>query len=272
MEKWVEELAELGILLYGPRRDEYAKEVSALLRGQLPPNWEWVDSSSNTVVAKRLRPHPVYYKEFLSRSPFEKIKTLLRGSRCQRAIKRGELLRQRGFHSPATYCWGKKADRYFMVTEGLNAVSLSTYIEKNWIPPLSRNELRAKRDLIEKLGKEIGNLHKAGICHGDLRISNVLVEETGQNIIFHFIDNERSLFLKKIPPRLVVKNLVQVNMIFLPGLSRQDRLRFFHAYSETYNRFNSGEKKALMIRVHRRTMERVAIKLARDKGAERGKV
>jgi tRNA A-37 threonylcarbamoyl transferase component Bud32 len=271
MEKRVEELAKLGILLYGSRKDEYAKEIPLLLRGKLPPNWEWVDSSSNSILAKRLQPYPVYYKEFLSRSPFEKIKTLLRGSRCQRAMIRGELVRQRGFHSPATYCWGKKAGRYFMVTEGLNAVSLSTYIEKNWISPLSGRELRAKRDLIEELGKEIGNLHKAGICHGDLRTSNVLVEETGQDIVFHFIDNERSLFFKKIPPRLVVKNLVQVNMIFLPGVSRQDRLRFFHAYSETYGSFNSGEKRALMIRVNKRTMERVARKFARDKGAERGK-
>ena len=267
----MEDLADLGILLYGPRRDEYVKEIPTLLRGQLPPDWEWVDSSSNSIVAKRLQPYPAYYKEFLSRSPFERIKTLLRGSRCQRAMIRGGFLRQRGFHSPATYCWGKKAGRYFMVTEGLNAVSLSTYIEKNWISPLSGRELRAKRDLIEELGKEIGNLHKAGICHGDLRTSNVLVEERGQDIVFHFIDNERSLFFKKIPPRLVVKNLVQVNMIFLPGVSRQDRLRFFHAYSETYGSFNSGEKRALMIRVNKRTMERVARKFARDKGAERGK-
>jgi tRNA A-37 threonylcarbamoyl transferase component Bud32 len=272
MEKGLEELAELGILLYGSRRDEYVKEIPILLRRQLPPKWEWVDSSSNSIVAKRLQPCPAYYKEFLSRSPFEKIKTLLRGSRCQRAIIRGELLRQRGFHSPATYCWGKKSGRYFMVTEGLNAVSLSTYIEKNWVSPLLGRELRAKRDLIEELGKEIGKLHKAGIYHGDLRISNVLVEETGQDIIFHFIDNERNLFFKKIPSRLVVKNLVQVNMIFLPVVSRQDRLRFFHVYSETYDRFNSGEKRDLIIRVHERTKWRVARKLAKDKGAERGKI
>ena len=270
MEKRAEELAELGILLYGPRRHEYAKEVPILLRGQLPPNWEWVDSSSNSIVARRLQPHPAYYKEFLSRSPFEKIKTLLRGSRCQRAMIRAELLRQRGFHSPATCCWGKKGDRHFMVTEGISGLSLSTYIKNNWIPPLSGIELRAKRDLIEKLGKEIGNLHKAGICHGDLRISNVLVEETGQNIIFHFIDNERNLFFKNIPPRLVVKNLVQVNMIFLSGVSRQDRLRFFHAYSKTYGHVNLGEKKDLMIKVHEKTMRRVAKKLARDRVMERG--
>jgi hypothetical protein len=88
MEKRVEDLADLGILLYGPRRDEYVKEIPTLLRGQLPPDWEWVDSSSNSIVAKRLQPYPAYYKEFLSRSPFERIKTLLRGSRCQRAMIR----------------------------------------------------------------------------------------------------------------------------------------------------------------------------------------
>ena len=267
MGKRVEELAEKGILLYGSRRDEYAKEVPILLRGDLPLNWEWVDSSSNSIVAKRLQPHPAYYKEFLSRSSFEKIKALLRGSRCQRAMERGELLRQRGFHSPATHCWGKKADRYFMVTEGLNALNLSTYMEKNWIPPLSGIELRAKREIIEKLGKEVGNLHKAGICHGDLRISNVLLEETGKNIIFHFIDNERNAFFNKIPRRLITKNLVQLNMIRSPHVTLQDRLRFFHAYCEAYGGLNPAEKSALIQRVQRRTAERLVKKAEKESRA-----
>ena len=264
-------LTDQGIHVYGALKDEYAKEVPILLRGQLPPNWEWIDSSSNTIVAKRLQPCPAYYKEFLSRSPFEKIKALFRGSRCQRAVIRGEILRQKGFHSPAVYCWGKKGHRYFMVTEGLNAVSLSTYMKKDWIPPLSGEELLAKRDLIEKLGEEVGNLHKAGICHGDLRLSNVLVDETGQGIVFYFIDNERNLLFKKIPRKLIVKNLVQINMIVIPGVSRQDRLRFFDAYCRTYDRFTAGEKMTLMAEVLKRTAERLAKKLFEENREGQGK-
>jgi hypothetical protein len=65
----------------GPEREQYAEAVRLLLDGELPSGWEWVDSSANSIVARRLRPHPVYYKEFLSRSPFEGIKNLFRGSR-----------------------------------------------------------------------------------------------------------------------------------------------------------------------------------------------
>ena len=267
MEEPVEELTDLGILVYGSKKSEYAVEIPILLGRRLPPNWEWVDSSPNTIIATRLQPSPAYYKEFLSRSPFENIKTLFRGSRCQRAIIRGELLKEKGFNTPAIHCWGKKGHRYFMITEGIDAVSLSTHIEKNWIPPLAGKELVAKRQLIEKLGKEIGTLHKTGICHGDLRLSNVLVEKAGQDIRFHFIDNERSSIFKKIPRRLVVKNLVQVNMIFGPNVSRQDRLRFFYAYSKTYSCFDTGEKIALMKTVYERTVERMAKKLEKNKKA-----
>lgn len=263
----MEELTDLGILVYGSKKNEYAVEIPILLGRRLPPNWEWVDSSPNTIIARRLQPSPAYYKEFLSRSPFENIKTLFRGSRCQRAIIRGELLKEKGFNTPVIHCWGKKGHRYFMITEGVDAVSLSTHIEKNWVPLLAGKELVAKRELIEKLGNEIGTLHKTGICHGDLRLSNVLVEKTEQGISFHFIDNERSSFFKKVPRRLVVKNLVQVNMIFLPNVSRQDRLRFFNAYSKTYGLFDSGEKMALMKTVYERTMERLAKKLDKYKRA-----
>ena len=271
MEEPVEELADLGILVYGSKRTEYAVEIPILLGRRLPPDWEWVESSSNTIIARRLQPSPAYYKEFLNRSRLENIKTLFRGSRCQRAVIRGELLRKKGFNTPAMDCWGKKGHRYFMITEGIDAVSLSTHIEKNWIPPLAGKELVAKRELIEKLGNEIGTLHGAGVCHGDLRLSNLLVEEEGQDISFHFIDNERSSFFKKIPRRLVVKNLVQLNMIFLPNVSRQDRLRFINAYSNAYGRFESGEKMALMKAVYERTMERLAKKLDKNKRAKQDK-
>lgn len=271
MEKPVEELTDLGILVYGSKRNEYILEIPILLGRGLPPDWEWVESSPKTIIARRLQPSPAYYKEFLSRSPLEEIKTLFRGSRCQRAIIGGERLRQKGFHTPAIHCWGKKGHRYFMISEGIGAVSLSTHIEKEWIPPLAGKELVAKRELIEKLGNEIGSLHKTGICHGDLRLSNVLVEKTGQDVRFHFIDNERSSFFKKIPLRLVVKNLVQLNMIFVPNVSRQDRLRFFNTYCKTYGHLDSREKTALMKAVYQKTMERMTKKLDKDKKARQDK-
>ncbi len=255
----------LGVSIFGPRSGEYTHAVQRLLCEELPEGWEWVNSSSNTRVARRLKPFTAYYKEFLGRSCFERFKSLFRGSRCHRARVQGEILRQKGFHSPAILCWGKEGRRHFMVTEGISACGLGDFITTIWKPPLSREELRTKRRLIKKLGEEIGRLHKEGICHGDLRLNNILVQQTENEIYFYFIYNERNRRFTKIPKRLIKKNLIQVNMIFPPHVTLQDRLRFFRAYSSTYPRFTFEEQRDLMRKVHRLTLRRLAAITARRK-------
>ena len=251
----------------GPERDHYADAVRSLLAGELPSGWQWVDSSANSIVAKQLEPRPAYYKEFLSRSSFEGIKSLLRGSRCQRAILKGKILRQRGFHSPLVYCWGKRGNRHFMITQGIDGLAAGDYMSNYWQQPLSGAEILAKRRLITILGKKIGELHKNGIYHGDLRVNNILVQESAEDIIFYFLDNERNGLFSNIPRRLIRKNLVQLNMIESPYVSRQDRLRFFQAYCEAYGALNSAEKLALRRRVQQRTAERLAKRAEKKKRA-----
>ncbi len=252
-----------AISICGPHKNEYATAVHSLLNGDLPKGWEWVKSSSNTIVARRLKRNVAYYKEFLNRSLFEGLKSLIRASRCDRARLQGEILRQKGFRSPEILCWGQHGYRHFMVTEGVNATSLGHFISKHWGPPLSREQFRAKREFIEKLGEEIGRLHKEGICHGDLRLNNILVQQTEMGINFYFIDNERNRCFKKIPQRLIKKNLVQVNMIDPSYVTLQDRLRFFMAYSKIYPRFSFEERRSLMQKVHQRTLRRLAAIAAR---------
>jgi serine/threonine protein kinase len=253
----------------GAEREQYAEAVRVLLDGELPSGWEWVDSSVNSIVARRLKPKPVYYKEFLSRSPFEGIKNFFRGSRCQRAIIKGKILRQRGFHSPVVSCWGKKGSRHFMISEGVDALGLGDYIIKHWQRPLLGGEISAKRRFIRQFGSIIGGLHKNGICHGDLRANNILVQESTGDVIFYFIDNERNILFKKIPRRLIRKNLVQINMMQSPYISRQDRLRFFQAYCEAYGGLSPAEKLALIARVQQRTVERLVRKADKVRRAGR---
>ena len=257
----------MKFVISGPETDQYKDAVRTLLDGQLPSGWEWVASSANSVVARQLEPMPVYYKEFLSRTPFEGIKNILRGSRCKRAISKGEILRKRGFHTPVVRCWGVREGRHFMVTKGIDALGLGDYISKHWQQTLSRTEISEKRRLIQKLGKKIGELHNNGICHGDLRANNILVQKSAGDIVFYFLDNERNTFYSKIPRRLIRKNLVQLNMIQSPRITRQDRLRFFQAYCDTYAKFSSAEKPAFIERVQRRTAERLAKKAEREKRA-----
>jgi len=257
----------MKLVISGPKRDQYAEEIRVLLGGELPSGWEWVDSSANSMVARRPRPHPVYYKEFLRRSSLEGLKSFVRGSRCQRAIIKGNILRQRGFHSPVVYCWGKKGNRHFMISEGIDAPGLGDYIRKQWQQSLSGEEIVAKRRFIKKFGKLIGELHKNGICHGDLQVNNVLVHELEDNVAFYFVDNERNYLFRNIPRRFIRKNLVQINMIQSPHITRQDRLRFFASYCEAYGGLNPAEKSALIRAVQHRTAERLVNKAAKEKRA-----
>jgi len=255
----------MKFVISGPEKDQYAEAVRVLLHGELPTGWQWVDSSANSIVARRLQPKPLYFKEFLRRTPFEGIKNVFRGSRCQRAVRKGEILRQRGFHTPIVCCWGERGGRHFMVTEGIDAPGLGDYISKRWQQTPSGAEILAKRKLIQKFGQKIGELHKKGICHGDLRVNNILIQESGDDIIFYFLDNERNAFFSKIPRRLIRKNLVQLNMIQSPHVSRQDRLRFFQAYCQSYGGLNPVEKSALLQAVQQRTAERLARKAEKEK-------
>ncbi len=257
----------MKLVIWGSERDQYAEEIRVLLDGELPSGWEWVASSANSVVARRLRAQPVYYKEFLRRSSLEGLKSFVRGSRCQRAIIKGNILRQRGFNSPVVYCWGKKGNRHFMISEGIDAPGLGDYIRAHWQQSLSGEEIVVKRRFIKIFGKVIGELHKNGICHGDLQVNNMLVHESEGDVTFYFVDNERNCLFRKIPRRFIRKNLVQINMIQSPGITRQDRLRFLASYCEAYGGINAPEKAALIRTVQSRTAERLVDKAEKEKRA-----
>jgi len=262
---WIKDNRLSGIHIYGPLRDEYNSAIFTLLSGDLPKGWEWVKSSSNSIVARCLNPPAAYYKEYLNRSPIEVLKKVFRGSRCKRARVKREILIQKGFNSPAIYCWGRKGQRHFMVTKGVDALGLGRYISQNWHPPLSKEKVFAKRIIIEKLGETIGRLHKLGIYHGDLRLNNILIQQKDRDIEFHIIDNESIRFYKKIPKRLIEKNLVQVNMVFPLYITHDDRIRFYEVYTSAYHRFTGNEKNRLFEKIQKRTEERLAKRLTRTK-------
>jgi len=73
-------------------------------------------------------------------------------------------------------------------------------------------------------------MHAAGIFHGDLRLGNILAKEENNGWHFFLIDNERTRKFRRLPSRLRLKNLVQVNMLNSDGITKTDRMRFFKAY------------------------------------------
>jgi serine/threonine protein kinase len=93
--------------------------------------------------------------------------------------------------------------------------------------------LRQKRQALAQLAREIRRLHDRGFVHGDLVPGNIFVApKTDGTMGFWFMDNDRTRrYPNCLPQRFWLRNLVQLNRIPLAGISLQDRMRFFHAYT-----------------------------------------
>lgn len=235
-------------------------EINSLSKGQLPVNWCWIDSSENTVVAKRSQDKyidSVYFKKFLKRSFLENFKSLLRGSRCERSIRQAALLLDKGFNTPEVVCWGRYNANEFMITRDVSSIGYGDSINKilkiDHCDSKNINDIELvnrKRNLVSGIGHLVGELHKAGIIHGDLRPNNVLIKSDGSNNEFYLIDNERNKIFKKPPEKLIIKNLVQIMMFFPEDLSKAYRCRFYKKYFSVVEQKDIKEQKRIMKSVH----------------------
>lgn len=178
--------------------------------------------------------HTLYLKQHLCRSVFDSVKHLFRPSRARRAFNALLMLRQNGFDAPDPVGLFEKrlgpfcTDNSLLTEEvrsGRSMVDVFADLQKDCRP----GGLARKRALIRAFAETVGRLHARGIFHGDLRLGNVLAVEQEQDWRFFFIDNERTQKFHRLPSRLRLKNLVQINL-FIHGITDTDRMRFFRAY------------------------------------------
>jgi len=246
--------------IHGPQASIYKSAILQLRNGEITEGWKHTTSSINARVLYNSK-LKIYYKEFLSRNAFEIVKAMVRGSRCYRARKQGELLTVAGFNTPTCVCWGKLASgSEFMITEASTATGVTQYIRQHLNLNKSPRGLATKRKLLRKLGQTIGKLHQYGIVHGDLRTSNILTNRCDEEFLFCLIDNERNSRHRIIPLKLVKKNLVQLNMLLPTDITRGDRWRFFSSYIGSYERFSERSAKQLAIEVYQIAMGRLSKK------------
>ena len=198
-----------------------------------------VPSSNHTLVFKYSVSldgvdHSLYLKKYLGRSTLDSVKHIFRSSRARRAFNATLMLQENGFDAPALIGLFEKragpfsAGNLLLTGEVVNSSTMPQLLtDLNQDP--GKDEFIRKRSLITAFGETIGQMHAKGIFHGDLRLGNVLVVREEQEWRFFFIDNERTKKFRRLPDRLRLKNLVQINM-FRSGITNSDRLRFFKSY------------------------------------------
>lgn len=86
-----------------------------------------------------------------------------------------------------------------------------------------------KRSLIREVARLARRMHAAGLCHQDLYLGHLFLDDTGA---LYLIDLQRVRRYHKVPRHFIVKDLGQLNYSAdLTGkFSKTDRLRFFLHY------------------------------------------
>jgi tRNA A-37 threonylcarbamoyl transferase component Bud32 len=186
-------------------------------------------------------------KQYLARKWSDVLMIAIGCGRSKRAFKAGSMLRKNGFLTPPIAAAGKK---------GLSADFIITAEIKDSVPlhKILESKEPQRRLVIEQFAQTVGKMHACGICHGDLRLGNVLVKSAGDKFDFYFLDNERTKKFAKLPDKLRLKNLIQINML-RGGISDEDRTLFFNEYLKQQN--VELDAKELAAKIITRTNERI---------------
>ena len=174
----------------------------------------------------------LYIKQYLHRSPGDKLKHLFRRSRGKRAVAAAAMLAENGLDSPRIIALAEKQIGPFctdsiLITEDLVDARSTYYWQDEWEDSCPAG---LKHRFAKELGKTVGRMHASNIFHGDLRGGNIFSKQTQDGWHFYLLDNERTMKLPLLPMRMRIKNLVQVNILQPKTFTNTDRARFLKAY------------------------------------------
>ncbi len=163
-------------------------------------------------------------------------KDLFRISKPKRFWDQGLALSAAGFLVPTVVAVGEvrhfKVFRTgFVLTSRIPGQPLPVFLGKREGCRKQRGDLKLKRDGLARLADLVRQFHRLGFVHGDLIANNLLVALIEGQPQFYFMDNDRTRrFPRWWPAAGWKRNLVQLNRMPLPGVTLQDRMRFFCRY------------------------------------------
>lgn len=227
---------------------------------------DFVSASRTAIVSRGARPEAsgtYYFKRIRARSWLDTLKHFARPLPALRACRAARLLTNAGLATPEImavieYRVGGLPLASGIITQAAeNAEPLDRLLSEGHFDAYPR-EIR--RRLLRKIGATVGQLHQAGLVHGDLRLGNVLCRMNAEydTMELVFIDNERTRPCRRCHER--ARNLVQLNMLPPAVLPVRDRLRCWRAYRKT---------RALDARTAQRLREQV-VAWTRKRWRERG--
>ena len=204
---------------------------------------------------------PVYLKAMDFKSLRDAIKQQFFKSRAIKAFEAELLLQSLGFGTATTLLTGWRRGPLFIKHAFFTlSAALDDHADLyTSVAQLGTQTRRQKRAFIAQFAATIARMHNANIGHGDLRAGNVMCRHT-EHWHFAFIDNERTRQYPALPEHMRIKNLVQLNLLLSPVISKADRQYFFNHYSRLCF---AGVNQDLLNKVIAKTRKRLQI--MRDK-------
>jgi hypothetical protein len=212
-DKWSDEIQ--AMVLHHAERQQWAKHPQTI-RLDLPG-----------------RGLEAYLKVFHRAQGMGALKDALRSSKAIRAWRQGIALSQAGFAVPLTIAAGERRSgmlrRAFLLTQKVEGLPAHLFLRRGMDD--EGDALTVKREGLKRLAALVRQFHRHGFVHGDLVASNIFVAKAAGSLAFYFMDNDRTRqYPSWVRQGLWKRNLIQLNRMPLPGITLQDRMRFFHAY------------------------------------------
>jgi hypothetical protein len=182
-----------------------------------------------------------YLKRSIS-SLWDFLRALLRGGMLGfyglRELRNIALLNALGFETAKPVAAGSRwrngfVNEAFLITEAVDAVALDAFLRNEYAPPLTKEQIERKRNLLRHLAKFISRLHSLGLHHQDLFLHHLAVrgnEHNGYRFILLDLDRLTIAFYRR---RAMIKDLAKLLLSsYDVPLSATDRWRFFLEYAK----------------------------------------
>lgn len=220
----------------------------------LPQGWERAASATYSRVAYNPQ-LGLYYKEFLPRSPAQRLAARVRGSRATRIQRNTRALHHYGFNAPLPVHHGSLGRGH----EYLFMPAVPGKSVQQWLFELRGASARRERKaLLRALGNYIGRLHATGFIHGALRRDNIFADKHPGGFHFALLDNEHTT--RHAPPagRSMLRNLASLNTLPLQDLGVFDRMCFFRAWRSQMRHLSNVEARVVAREAQRAAQRQLA--------------
>ena len=193
-----------------------------------------------------------FLKRHQASSPLDRVRSLF--GRAERLapgmveFKNIMAIEQNGFPVMKVAACGEKrslglfGESFIMTEEIEGAEPLDNYFKKQFAPPLTREKLLKKRDIINRLGELIRKFHALGFNHRDLYMCHIFVRAGDHEAFLYIIDLQRMQTRKALRGRWLVKDIAHLNYSSqFEGITDTDRMRFLRSYRAGSHISESGK-------------------------------